>query len=80
MKEKIMMFIIRYLFKRLKTHHEKNNKIPVGLPYMRDPDHPCEFYEPVKQKIEGFSAECYSDGHYLCKECKHYKPEHESNP
>lgn len=41
---------------------------PVGLPYNRDPENPCEFYEPRPRRVNTW-ADCQSDGHYLCATC-----------
>lgn len=39
-----------------------------GAPGVRDPDLPCKVYDPGEP-----SGQCDSDGHYLCKECRHLK-------
>jgi len=43
---------------------------PIGLPYERDPDAKCEFYEPFKKK-KWYFRDCETDGHYLCGKCIH---------
>lgn len=50
----------------------KPDRIPDGTPHIRDIDDPCEEFEPGER--EQF-PQCQSDGHYLCKECRHYKEE-----
>lgn len=49
-------------------------KKPVGVPYQRDPDNPCEMYRPLKSS--GFFKGCEGDGHYLCKKCVHFENSH----
>lgn len=44
---------------------------PVGIAGERDPDHPCEEFAPGSPN----PGMCFGDGHYLCKECRHYVPE-----
>lgn len=48
---------------------------PVGIPYNRDPDCPCDCYEPRPKKLGDFGdwGKCNSDGHYLCSGCAHFK-------
>lgn len=46
------------------------DKMPVGIPGNRDPDTPCNSYEPVEWKTPMWNN-CQTDGHYLCKECCH---------
>lgn len=41
-----------------------------GDPGLRDPDYPCTMYDPSSSEPEG---ECQTDGHYMCKECRHRK-------
>lgn len=41
---------------------------PVGVPFNRDPENPCEHYEPRKRQLSDW-ADCHTDGHYLCNEC-----------
>lgn len=43
---------------------------PLGVPFNRDPEHPCTFYEPRKHEIGDYSK-CMGDGHYLCQGCCH---------
>lgn len=50
---------------------------PVGIPGRRDPDSRCHAYAPVAPIRNNVWFECEGDGHYLCHECCHYKPEQE---
>ena len=54
----------------------------VGMPFERDPDGPCEHYEPTYPTVAGLGlrwreprrwrfGNCDTDGHYLCVECPH---------
>lgn len=45
---------------------------PVGVPGHRDPDNPCEFYEPRRQRLDEW-GDCDGDGHYLCDDCCRHK-------
>ena len=39
----------------------------VGIPFNRDTQFPCEFFQPCKYgKGKGT---CEGDGHYMCNEC-----------
>ncbi len=42
----------------------------LGAPGVRDPDAPCEGYDPSERKL-GVLADCETDGHYLCEGCCH---------
>lgn len=46
---------------------------PVGIPNNRDPQHPCEAYEPRRPHLNDW-ADCQTDGHYLCDKCCHKAP------
>lgn len=46
----------------------------IGDPGVRDPDSPCEAYDPGKPTLQTIS-DCESDGHYLCKGCALFKEE-----
>lgn len=52
----------------------------MGVPYHRDPEFPCDVYEPGKRPDgKSVSWECNGDGHFLCSEkCIHYEPEEEN--
>ncbi len=56
----------------------KLKKLPTGIPRHRDPENTCTLYEPRQRELGDFQ-ECQSDGHYLCKECCHLKPEEEQS-
>jgi hypothetical protein len=45
------------------------DKLPVGIPGIRDPDNRCAGYTPRKRLVSDAPADCESDGHYLCNEC-----------
>lgn len=47
-------------------------KAPDGLPGIRDRDNRCHVFEPRKWQPGDFH-DCLGDGHYLCKECAHFK-------
>lgn len=52
---------------------------PVGLPHNRDPQNPCDFYEP-RPRTPFAWKDCESDGHYLCQQCCRLKaPEHDED-
>ncbi len=49
-----------------------NSEPPLfGTPGVRDPDFPCELFDGLGYDGHGT---CFSDGHYLCKECSHLSP------
>lgn len=41
----------------------------------RDPDNPCIDFDNRPRIMFDRQAECWSDGHYLCKECKWFDAE-----
>jgi hypothetical protein len=43
-----------------------------GDPGIRDPGNPCEHFDPGETVG---NPQCYGDGHYMCKECRHLVPE-----
>lgn len=49
-----------------------SERIPDGIPGIRDVDNPCKCYSPsVALRILGQDAPgCQGDGHYLCRECR----------
>lgn len=47
--------------------YNENREVGLGYPGIRDPDSPCECYGPGRGE-----EDCPGDGHYLCRECKHY--------
>lgn len=40
---------------------------PDAMPGVRDADSPCADFEPGTPS----GTDCYTDGHYLCRECVH---------
>ncbi len=65
-KTKFWLWLCRLAYRKMKI---SQNKLPVGIPGMRDPDNKCEAYTPRKKPISEPSAICETDGHYLCIEC-----------
>jgi hypothetical protein len=47
----------------------------LGAPGLRDPDFPCEGYEPGESRA---AADCETDGHYLCAGCANRREVDES--
>lgn len=45
---------------------------PDGTPGVRDVDNSCHMFE---FGAPGAIADCMGDGHYLCRECPHQRPE-----
>lgn len=43
---------------------EVNGRRTIGSPGARDPEFPCDAYEPGEP-----SGDCEADGHYLCRGC-----------
>jgi hypothetical protein len=43
-----------------------------GDPGVRDPENPCDHFDPGETVG---NPQCYGDGHYMCKECRHLVPE-----
>lgn len=43
----------------------------VGAPGVRDPDAPCDAFEPVGAPFARApgTGDCSTDGHYMCDEC-----------
>lgn len=62
--KRITMFFWRKYMKRVPIPH------PHGIPYERDPEATCEFYEPFKRS-KWYFQDCETDGHYLCGKCIH---------
>ena len=67
--------LFRFAFNRWKATFPPDKKAPVGAPYVRDPDYPCDCYEPGICKAGAWI--CQGDGHYLCSDCRHFEPETE---
>jgi len=42
---------------------------------IRDPEAPCERFDPSPYQIGDGPRDCYTDGHYLCRECKFRRDE-----
>jgi len=62
------LWLCRYTYARAT---KPARRPPVGLPLMRDPNFPCNVFEPGPRG--GFR--CFGDGHYLCHECAHFVPD-----
>lgn len=73
MKKKILTWICRWSFKQVA---KPLSKAPMGIPFIRDPENPCENFMPMKRANNAW-ADCETDGHYLCKECALRKVETE---
>jgi hypothetical protein len=65
-------WLARFFWRKASRLSKENPdfKKPVGIPYQRDPDAPCAYYEPVKRSANCWQ-DCETDGHYLCKGCFH---------
>lgn len=46
-----------------KLEAQLNGRVAFGDAGVRDPENPCESFEPVATK------DCAGDGHYMCREC-----------
>lgn len=44
-------------------------RVSVGDPYVRDPEHPCASFDPSPAQFSD-ARECQTDGHYLCAGCR----------
>jgi len=67
--DKFWLWLARFAVKRLTLKY--GALIPDGIPTIRDREARCWAYEPRKKKLVDF--DCHGDGHYLCKECCHFK-------
>lgn len=67
---KILVAIGNFFFRMYYKIKPKGFKNIVGIPYERDPDNPCEGYEPFGHGLASFHN-CETDGHYLCRKCCH---------
>lgn len=48
---------------------------PIGAPNLRDPECPCEDFEPIGTIYgKDYQGECETDGHYMCAKCVHREP------
>ncbi len=54
-------------------------RMPTGVPGNRDPEHPCEAYDPRPWLQDDWNT-CMTDGHYLCRGCAHRSPAADENP
>jgi hypothetical protein len=52
---------------------DPNAPMPVGVPGNRDPKHVCDVYDPAPPG----GWDCKGDGHYLCRNCAHFREESE---
>lgn len=59
--------VFRFAFRRMRLI---TPKMPLGVPHNRDPEHPCDAYEPRPRELGDWGS-CQTDGHYLCNECAH---------
>ena len=75
MAEKFWQWLCLFAFRRWRQHWPAQ-KMPVGVPNNRDPEHPCEFYVPGSPRPEDWNS-CRGDGHYLCYECAYKKVDEE---
>lgn len=67
-----LLWAISLFFWKL-TRITMGNHTIVGIPYQRDPENPCDVYEPFKYRGKLIFHDCESDGHYLCRKCVHLK-------
>lgn len=67
---KILLGIAKFFWRRAIRFMKKNEIKPVGIPWQRDPENPCEFFEPFK-KSPNMWQDCETDGHYMCGRCYH---------
>ena len=66
------LWLCRFAYKQMK---KPIDKLPVGIPSMRDPDDRCSGYTPRKRLLGDAPADCLSNGHYLCGECAFFDKE-----
>lgn len=62
------LWLCRFAYKKINQKDVKFNGL--GVPGLRDKENPCEVYAPSPGNSH--IGECESDGHYLCKECRHF--------
>lgn len=77
LRNRILVAAIRWLYRRMRI---ENDRMPTGVPTIRDPDARCEFYSP-RGRLAGSGGwiGCQGDGHYLCRECERFEPEEEGD-
>lgn len=54
-----------------KDHDKKIRWLePIGAPHLRDPECPCEDFEPINTAYGNkYNGTCETDGHYMCEKC-----------
>lgn len=67
--DRLLTRLIRFIYRLISTHP---TAVPTGVPSIRDPSAPCPAYSPRDRQAGDFS-DCRGDGHYLCRECCHYR-------
>ena len=60
------LWVMKFAYRRVATW----TKEPPGIPFRRDPEYPCDGYEPRQSKLNDW-GNCQTDGHYLCFKCCH---------
>ena len=73
--KRLWKWVCLFAFRRWATPGEKK---PIGIPYNRDPDHPCDGYEPRPYE-RGDWNDRRTDNHYLCDGCCHRQPDEEES-
>lgn len=77
LRNRFWVWLLRFAYRRIKPILDR---VPNGVPCIRDIDNPCEGYSPTKAMKEGANwHRCQGDGHYLCKECVFWTGEKESD-
>lgn len=71
------VWLIRFAYRQIKVSAETPL---VGIPGIRDNEHPCTHYMPRPRLKEDGEANCQTDGHYLCEECIWNKKKHNADP
>ncbi len=60
-----------FAYRRWRRHEGAYTKAPTGIPGHRDPDYPCNGYNPsARFRLDW---RCDGDGHYLCEGCAHWR-------
>lgn len=70
MRVKLLVWLLKFIYRRLTKICKQQHVKPIGIPLQRDPDNPCDMYEPTKRGQFAFD-DCETDGHYLCRKCVH---------